>query len=220
MSTRGVSERDEPQDGMVSRRWFLDRMAWVSSVAAAGAVLPSEVGALGAGRGDAARLTTDVSNLPVRAGVQQEPTEMTLAETIALVRRGAVRPEEMVEAYSDRIGRFDGVLLEGLANDTSEMPWQVVVQLGDRRRVIPDDRGHHRQLGVAAERPTPGRHLVEQDAERENVGAVIDRLTFRLFRRHVGYRAQNPAFLSCRAGGKFTGTLLGKLLLQLRQAEV
>ncbi len=110
MSTRGVSERDEPQDGMVSRRWFLDRMAWVSSVAAAGAVLPSEVGALGAGRGDAARLTTDVSNLPVRAGVQQEPTEMTLAETIALVRRGAVRPEEMVEAYSDRIGRFDGVL--------------------------------------------------------------------------------------------------------------
>jgi len=105
-----ASERPEPQDRLVSRRWFLDRMAWVSSVAAAGAVLPTETGAMEAAGRRAGRLAAELTDVPVRAGVQQDPTEMTLAETIALVRRGTIRPEEMVEAYADRVERFDGVL--------------------------------------------------------------------------------------------------------------
>jgi aspartyl-tRNA(Asn)/glutamyl-tRNA(Gln) amidotransferase subunit A len=42
--------------------------------------------------------------------VQADPTEASLAETIALVRRGALQPETLVEAYVDRIERFDGAL--------------------------------------------------------------------------------------------------------------
>jgi Asp-tRNA(Asn)/Glu-tRNA(Gln) amidotransferase A subunit family amidase len=82
-------------------------MAWVSGVAAAGAVLPD--GVAGAGRGRRA-FPREAFEAPVRPSVQQDPTELTLAETLALVRRGTVRPEELVEAYVDRIERFDGVL--------------------------------------------------------------------------------------------------------------
>ncbi len=34
-----TSRIDAPQDERVSRRWFLDRMAWVSSAAATGSLL-------------------------------------------------------------------------------------------------------------------------------------------------------------------------------------
>ena len=101
----------EPQDRLVSRRWFVERMAWVSAVAAGSAGLPA--GAAGADRraGEArARIGRGLRDVAVRPGVQQDPTEMTLAETVALVRRGLVRPEEVVESHVDRIERFDGAL--------------------------------------------------------------------------------------------------------------
>jgi aspartyl-tRNA(Asn)/glutamyl-tRNA(Gln) amidotransferase subunit A len=109
MSVEGGSV---PQDRSVTRRWFLDRMAWLSSVTAAGAVLPGPVAAGWPARtgGDTSGALRALSEITVRAGIQQDPTEMSLAETVALMRSGAIRPEEMVEAYVDRIERFDGTL--------------------------------------------------------------------------------------------------------------
>jgi Asp-tRNA(Asn)/Glu-tRNA(Gln) amidotransferase A subunit family amidase len=99
-----------PQDTVVSRRWFLDRMAWISSAAAAGAVLPeAALGALPRSRGPA-RIPREAFDAPVRSGAQEDPTELTLAEAVGLVRRGSARPEAIAEAYVDRIERFDGVL--------------------------------------------------------------------------------------------------------------
>src|SRR5215475_2518121 len=63
--------------------------------------------------------------------------------------------------------------------------WDVVVEAGNRfglrvRNVI--DRLSYR---FACERQASRRHLVKNDAERKDVGAVIDVATKRLFRRHV-----------------------------------
>jgi len=40
-----------------------------------------------------------------------------------------------------------------------------------------------------------GDHLVEHDAERPDVGPLVDRLALGLFRRHVGRRAEDHAHL-------------------------
>lgn len=92
----------ESQDGLVSRRWFLERMAWVSSVAAGGALTA---------RSAAARTTPFA--LPEEAYapfVSQQAlddlTELTLSQTMSLVRRGVVSPEDLVNAHVDRVERF------------------------------------------------------------------------------------------------------------------
>lgn len=91
-----------PQDGSVSRRWFVDRMAWVTAAAAGQAVLPAAV------RGEAKpRSSGWVDHLPRPTRIQEDLTELTLAETVALVRRGALDPAALVEAHMDRIERFD-----------------------------------------------------------------------------------------------------------------
>ena len=43
-------------------------------------------------------------------------------------------------------------------------------------------------------RSLAGRHLVEQDAEREHIGAPVEVLALELFGRHVGQRSQNSSF--------------------------
>ena len=40
---------------------------------------------------------------------------------------------------------------------------------------------------------SPGRRLVEHDAEAEEIGTVIELPSQRLFRRHVQHRAQDGA---------------------------
>jgi Asp-tRNA(Asn)/Glu-tRNA(Gln) amidotransferase A subunit family amidase len=93
-----------PQDTRVSRRWFLDRMAWVSTAAAAGTLLPVKVGATPRGWAsrDAFLGLADASLQSV-----DDLTELTLAETVSLVRRRVLAPEDLVSAHADRIERFD-----------------------------------------------------------------------------------------------------------------
>ena len=57
-------------------------------------------------------------------------------------------------------------------------------------RRIDDISGGRR---VSRERP-PRQHLVEHHAEREQIGAVIERLALDLLRRHVRHRADDGAF--------------------------
>jgi Asp-tRNA(Asn)/Glu-tRNA(Gln) amidotransferase A subunit family amidase len=95
-----------PLDGPVSRRWFLNRMAWVSSAAAAGTLFtrvpgiasPSGPVVTEEAFGEVARLQ-DVGDL----------TELTLSQSMTLVRNGSLRPVDLVEAYMDRIEAHDHV---------------------------------------------------------------------------------------------------------------
>ena len=55
--------------------------------------------------------------------------------------------------------------------------------------------------GIAFERTNAGEHFVEEDAEREDVGASIDGLSRRLLGRHIVQRSDdNPLFGLC--GGR------------------
>ena len=72
-----------------------------------------------------------------------------------------------------------------------------------------DDAAHGLEVAVALERAVLRRHLVEHDAEREHVGAAIDRLGPALLGRHVRVLALHHAALG-----------LGRALAGPRDAEV
>ena len=79
--------------------------------------------------------------------------------------------------------------------------------------------------GVAAdERAFAGRQLVQQHAEREQVGAVIDGRALQLLRRHVRHRPDDGAFGRQRGGARAdVGLAVGAEQAagrQLRQPEV
>ena len=82
---------------------------------------------------------------------------------------------------------------------------------------IDDDR----DVRVAPEGPFADRHLVQQDAQREDVRSRVDRLPFRLFGRHVGDGPDDPA-LACQIAGRQTRfTLVFRFrLAQLGEPEV
>jgi Asp-tRNA(Asn)/Glu-tRNA(Gln) amidotransferase A subunit family amidase len=101
---RGAADQSPPQDDLVSRRWFVNRMAWVSSAAAAGTLLtprPAVSSRRGAGIGEEAFATT------VRPQAQEDLTEATISESMTLLRSGTVTPADLVNAHVDRIERFD-----------------------------------------------------------------------------------------------------------------
>ncbi len=73
---------------------------------------------------------------------------------------------------------------------------------------------------LAPERTLSRRHLVENDAEGEDIRARIEGLPLRLLRRHVGDRSHNPPFLGSRLRRKLAHPADHRTRLQLRQAEV
>ncbi len=108
--TRIDSRAGSPQDVSVSRRWFLHRMAWVSSVAGAGGILAS-VPLRANARGELPRpprLTPDAF-LAEAPGQVDDPTALTIAESMTLIRSGVLDPADLVRAYLDRIEGLDGV---------------------------------------------------------------------------------------------------------------
>ena len=100
-------------------------------------------------------------------------------------------------------------------------PGDVLVRRGDVRRVFPQDRVHRLGGRVAAERALARQHLVEDRAEREDVGARVGGLAAHLLGRHVAERAQHDARAPCRrsaAGGSSPAS--PPRVRQLRQPEV
>ncbi len=91
------------------------------------------------------------------------------------------------------------------------------MQVQRRRRRV-HDRVHRLDAALAAERQRAAEHLVEQDAERENIGAVIDRAAARLLRRHVGDGAEDD--IGIGSGDRDGVALAGERRQQLREAEV
>ena len=74
------------------------------------------------------------------------------------------------------------------------------LELAHRARRVPQNRGDDGGGRIAAERPFPGQHLVEHDAQRENVRTRIDRLAFSLLGRHVRGSPDDVSFLRRRSG--------------------
>ena len=112
-------------------------------------------------------------------------------------RRGRrpILPEQRVELAGDVVGgRAHRLVLRQHAEDQAvERRRQLGIEARGRQRVQPHDGVKLGQAGLDAERPMPGRDLVEDDAEREDVGGGIDRLAARLLRRHVGAGAEDDA---------------------------
>jgi Asp-tRNA(Asn)/Glu-tRNA(Gln) amidotransferase A subunit family amidase len=90
----------EPLDTRVDRRGFLARAAAVGTVA-----LPVVAEAPSAGAAPA----TEPIDVELRTEALADPTELTIAEAAALIRRGRLLPEELLQAYLDRIQAFDSV---------------------------------------------------------------------------------------------------------------
>ena len=104
-ASAGASEVAAPQDERVSRRWFLERMAWVSSAAATGTLL-ARAPAVASPRGPA--VTPDAFGADIRVQEVDDLTQLTMSESMTLIRTGALDPRDLVEAYVDRIEAFDG----------------------------------------------------------------------------------------------------------------
>ena len=95
--------------------------------------------------------------------------------------------------------------------------------VGDGGRRIAQDRGDHVRRARAVERPLAGQHLVEDDAEGEDVGPRVDLAAPRLFRRHVRNRAEDLA-LARQVRAAFRGCVreigIGVRGLELGEPEV
>ncbi len=103
------SRTGPPQDERVSRRWFLHRMAWVSSAAASGGIL-SKVPAWAHSihPAQAPRITPAAFAHEVPQSID-DPTVLTLSESMTLVRSGALAAADLVHAYVDRIEALEDV---------------------------------------------------------------------------------------------------------------
>ena len=69
---------------------------------------------------------------------------------------------------------------QATSDDLRQVTGQCSGQLGYRRRRVSKNGGHHRRGTVTLKRSLPRRHLVEDDADGEDVRAIIHRLAFRL----------------------------------------
>ena len=62
-----------------------------------------------------------------------------------------------------------GLLLQTVHHDALEPRGDCQARLGERRRILAQDRAQRLDWCVALERPLSGQHLVQDDAEREQV---------------------------------------------------
>ena len=83
-----------------------------------------------------------------------------------------------------------GVALEAASEQAPQLPG---IDGGSAFQSIScrENRREHVAHGVAGEERPAGEHLVEQDAEGPDVGALVDRLAARLLRAHVGGGAED-----------------------------
>ncbi|WP_328418053.1 amidase [Micromonospora sp. NBC_00389] len=106
----------EPLDRTVDRRAFLARAAALATVSAVGVNVGLPSVAL-ASSGLSANAKPGAGGRPLdqpnaytkpRPEALADPSELTIAEAAWLIRAGKLTPEHLVEAYLDRISRYDG----------------------------------------------------------------------------------------------------------------
>jgi hypothetical protein len=123
-------------------------------------------------------------------------TSATRHRELAPRRGGRGLPrEEAVEVAEDLphvLRAASGVLLEHAGDDLEEAGGERALRRR-RRRVPGEDRLDELDRVAPLERPSAREHLVEQDAEGEDVAARVDRVAPGLLGRHVGERPHDRA---------------------------
>ena len=107
-----------------------------------------------------------------------------------------------------------GVLLKAAADDAGVVGGQICPALADGLGCVTQNGRDKLCGGATGEWLVAGGHLVEHNAEGEDVGAVVEQAAGDLFRRHVGRSAHDRAFLGvaqCSARG-VVGTCLADIL--------
>ena len=116
------------------------------------------------------------------------------------------RPSSVTQ--SERAGSSAFLDLESCVADISQTPLRVLLETALDQS--PDTRRRVRrrtlqsgscsriaatvsEVGLASKRRAAGQHLIQHAAERPDVGSLVDRLSSRLFRAHVGGCARNHA---------------------------
>ena len=114
-------------------------------------------------------------------------------------RRGGHPGRQREAKIPGALETFCRLLLEAVRNDPPELRRNL---RGGRRghRILLQHRQHRLGRALRMERPTAGQHLVEDRAESEEVGAMVDFAAPDLLRRHVTRRAEDDARL--RAHGR------------------
>ena len=87
------------------------------------------------------------------------------------------------------------IFFEAAADDAREIGGEIGARVGDGWRIVAQDCGGEFGGGVAGEGAAAGTHFVEENAEGEDVGAMVERAAGDLFGGHVGGRAHDDADL-------------------------
>jgi hypothetical protein len=174
-------------------------------------------------QGEGRRLGPGLRSVRPRRFGDRDP-ELVLGPAVQQRRadaaRGALLAFEPGRQLRERRRNFRGalgpvlrLLVQETVDELRKLRRRRGLQLADRRLPQAADPAEGHRDGVAAERGDAGDHLVEQGAEREEVGPVVHRLAHHLFRRHGIGGAEDHARLRERL-------ILVSALDELREAEV
>ena len=92
------------------------------------------------------------------------------------------------------------ILVQSRLHDAVELRRRNRLEIGERPRPVLEDGGNQAGLRRAGERTLACDHLVEDQAQRVEIGTRIRLLSFELLRRHVAEGAEDRACLGQRPG--------------------
>ena len=147
--------------------------------------------------------TNEVSELLRRGG--RSPSPRAGDPLFTFLFQGAQINEHLLNALI----AFAALLLHRLVHDPLELHRHITAQCRERRRVLTQDRIHHRRAERTVKRQPSRRHLIEHDAQRPDIRSLIDLLRARLLWRHIRQRPEGH-----------TGLRQDRRRRRLRQAEV
>jgi hypothetical protein len=109
--------------------------------------------------------------------------------TCDLSRRRRAEPTQVHQQFPGGLVAIPRLLLETLQDHLLDLRREIVAQRSWRRRFLVDDVVDGGRGELLPEWESAGRHLLEHDAERPDVAALVGGLAQQLLRRHVGERA-------------------------------
>ncbi len=115
------------------------------------------------------------------------------------------RDTQLQVDVAGRLPAIVGILGQRAPDDVVHGRWRQRLTRRGRRRLAVQDRGDDARLAVAGKRALARAHLVQQRAQREDVGARIHRARFELLGRHVLERADQHALRRDRRVARCAG---------------
>jgi len=128
--------------------------------------------------------------------------------------RVAQRKNEIARRLKSR----SGILLQAVRDHLLDRRRHLRTGRRELRRLVPENRVHRLDGRIAAEGPLAAEHLVEDDAEAEDVRAMVDGEPTYLFRRHVADCTEHLARVGLELDA--AGRKVGRDNRALGQAEI